>query len=221
MKEACLTLDFPVVSGNVSLYNETNGQAILPTPTIGAIGLLKQSSKAVGMGFVNDGDSIVVIGDAPENVRGHMGQSTYLREIEGREDGTPPPVDLNLEKRHGDFVRNQILGGVINACHDVSDGGLLVSVAEMALSGDKGCEISQPDNRLAPHIWAFGEDQARYIVTTKNVDHLISQAQAQAIPATVLGKVGGSDLSLASNGHVSLQDLRTSHESWMPDYMAD
>jgi len=221
MKEACLALDFPVVSGNVSLYNETNGQAILPTPTIGAIGLLKQSSKAIGMGFVDEGDSIVVIGDAPEDVRGHLGQSTYLREIEGREDGTPPPVDLNLERRHGDFVRNQILDGVINACHDISDGGLLVSVAEMALSGDKGCEISQSDSNLAPHAWAFGEDQARYVVTTKHVNQLLSQAQAQGISATTLGTVSGNNLSLTSNGDVSLQDLRTSHESWMPDYMAE
>jgi len=216
MKEACLALDFPVVSGNVSLYNETNGQAILPTPTIGAVGLLTQSSKAVGAGFVEDGDSIVVIGDG----RGHLGQSIYLREIEGREDGTPPPVDLNLERRHGDFVRRQILEGAVNACHDISDGGLLITVAEMALSGNRGCEINKPDNGLAAHAWAFGEDQARYVVTTKDPEHLIADAKAAGVPATHIGNVSGSDISLSSHGRLGIQDLRTLHESWLPDYMA-
>jgi len=216
MKEACLALDFPVVSGNVSLYNETNGQAILPTPTIGAVGLLKDSSKAIGMAFVDDGDSIVVIGDTA----GHWGQSLYLREIEGREEGTPPPVDLGKERRHGDFVRNHILQATINACHDISDGGLLPSVAEMALAGNKGCEITQPEGSPPTHAWAFGEDQARYIVTTKDPDRLLSSAQAEGIPAAVIGKVSGDGLSLASIGRIDLQKLRQSHENWLPAYMA-
>jgi phosphoribosylformylglycinamidine synthase subunit PurL len=217
MKEACLTLDFPVVSGNVSLYNETNGQAILPTPTIGAVGLLQDSSKAVGMGFVDDGDSIAVIGET----LGHMGQSVYLREIEGREDGTPPVVNLAIERRNGDFVRSRILEGSVNACHDVSDGGLLVSVAEMALAGAKGCNLSASDQPLALHGWAFGEDQARYIVTTNSPNQLVSEAAAEGIPATIIGTVGGDRIALSNNGEVDLSDLRDCHENWMPDYMAN
>ncbi len=215
IKEACLALDFPVVSGNVSLYNETNGTGILPTPTIGSVGLLDDSSKAIGMGFVDDGDSIVVIGDT----KGHFGQSMYLRVIENREEGTPPPVDLMAERRRGDFVREQILDGHINACHDVSEGGLLSTVAEMALAGDKGCEIEQADKSLATHAWCFGEDQARYIVTTKDAKRLVSKAHALDIPATVLGVVAGNQISLASNGAIDLNTLREQHENWLPTYM--
>jgi len=216
MSAACLALDFPVVSGNVSLYNETNGQAILPTPTIGAVGLLQDSDKATGIGFTRDGDSIVVIG----HTRGHLGRSIYLQVIAGQEAGAPPPVDLHAERRHGDFVRQQILTATITACHDLSDGGLLVALAEMALAGNRGCIVTPPGT-LPIHAWAFGEDQARYLVTTPNPDGLIEQAALANIPADNIGTVGGDCLILAGSGQIRLAELRERHESWMPRYMAD
>src|SRR5436190_3842485 len=134
MRQACLALDYPVVSGNVSLYNETSGNAILPTPVIGGVGLIAEAARAIDLALKADGNALIVIGETT----GHLGASLYLREIEGREDGAPPPVDLAAERRNGDFVRAMIAAGHVAACHDVSDGGLLVAIAEMAMAGDRG-----------------------------------------------------------------------------------
>src|SRR5579863_4785433 len=118
MRAACLALDYPVVSGNVSLYNETSGNAIWPTPVIGGVGLIADARRAVDLALKEDGDALILVGDTA----GHLGASLYLREIEGREAGAPPPVDLAAERRHGDFVRAMIEQGLVAACHDVSDG---------------------------------------------------------------------------------------------------
>src|SRR5438876_3241635 len=140
MRAACLALDYPVVSGNVSLYNETSGKAILPTPVIGGVGLIDDVSRCVGIGLDQPDLALVLIG----TTLGHLGASLYLREIEGREEGPPPPVDLAAERRNGDFVRGQIQAGRIGACHDLSDGGLLVALAEMAMAGGGGAEVVPP-----------------------------------------------------------------------------
>src|SRR5690606_21641102 len=137
MRWACLALDYPVVSGNVSLYNETNGQAILPTPVIGGVGLVEDVTRAVTIAFKGAGETILLIGET----KGHLGASIYLREIGGKEAGAPPPVDLEAERRNGDFVREQILAGRVTACHDLSDGGLLVAIAEMAMAGGVGATL--------------------------------------------------------------------------------
>ena len=128
--EACRALDFPVVSGNVSLYNETNGRAILPTPTIGGVGLLDDFRASATLAFKAEGEAILLVGET----QGWLGQSLYLREICGREEGAPPPVDLAAERRHGEFVRALIRDGLVTAVHDLSDGGLLVALAEMAMA---------------------------------------------------------------------------------------
>src|SRR6185503_13785665 len=137
MREACLALDYPVVSGNVSLYNETSGNAIWPAPVIGGVGLIADAGHAVDLALKQDGNALILIGET----RGHLGASLYLREIEGREDGAPPPVDLAAERANGDFVRGQILAGRAIACHDIGDGGLLVAIAEMAMAGGKGVRL--------------------------------------------------------------------------------
>src|SRR5580700_6570202 len=136
--EAARALDFPIVSGNVSLYNETNGNAILPTPTIGGVGLIDQFTKSMTIAFKAGGEAILLIGDT----RGWLGQSLYLRDICGREEGAPPPVDLAAERRHGDLVRALIRDGVATAVHDVSDGGLLIALAEMAMPSGIGAVLA-------------------------------------------------------------------------------
>ena len=215
IREACVALDFPVVSGNVSLYNETNGTGIPPTPTIGGVGLLKDAAKRVGAALPGDGQTLVLIGET----KGHLGQSIYLREIEGREAGSPPPVNLGVERRTGDFVRSLIETGQISACHDLSDGGLLVALAEMALSGDLGADIALPDGVHAT-AFLFGEDQGRYLVTTGNAAALVAAARDKGVPALVLGTCGGDQIAVKGHGEAALADLRRIHESWMPTYMA-
>jgi phosphoribosylformylglycinamidine synthase len=215
MREACLALDYPVVSGNVSLYNETNGSGILPTPAIGGVGLIADAAKSMSLGFKRAGETIMLIGET----RGHLGQSLYLREVLGREEGAPPPVDLAAERRNGDFVRAQILGGAVTACHDLSDGGLLVALAEMAMAGGIGAAVTVP-GPLPAHAFLFGEDQGRYALTAPQPDALLEAARQAGVPALILGKTGGDALTLSNGGAISVVELRRINEAWLPAYMA-
>jgi phosphoribosylformylglycinamidine synthase II len=217
MAEACKALDYPVVSGNVSLYNETNGKGVQPTPAIGGVGLIKDLGKRATIDFKDDGNFIVLIG----KTEGHLGASLYLREILGREDGAPPPVDLAAERKNGDFVRNCILAGDVRACHDVADGGILVAVAEMALAGGRGATLEVPANTLPLHAFFFGEDQARYVleVYPARLDAMVNAARSAGIPLSVIGKTGGQALTIGSEPPISLEELQTIHESWLPQYM--
>jgi phosphoribosylformylglycinamidine synthase subunit PurL len=212
MAAACIALDFPVVSGNVSLYNETEGRPILPTPAIGAVGVLEDAALAVGYGLTS-GLALVVIGET----RGELGRSLYLREILGREEGAPPTMDLAAERKNGDFVRAQILAGSVAACHDIADGGLLVAVAEMALAGDAGVELVANGDAA---YW-FGEDQARYILAVKDAAALLAAATAQNIPATQIGSsINGNKLTLPNAVAISLTQLRDAHEGFFPAWFA-
>ncbi|MCH7649558.1 MAG: phosphoribosylformylglycinamidine synthase II, partial [Nitrospinae bacterium] len=219
MREACEALDFPVVSGNVSFYNETGGNAVLPTPAIGGVGLLEDYDLAAGLAFEAEGETLVLIGET----RGHLGQSLYLREVEGREDGSPPPVDLAAEKRNGDFVRELIASAKVTACNDVADGGILVAVAAMALASTIGATIRVPEDGgdgVPAHAWLFGEDQGRYMVTTDDPDGLLAAAQKAGVPALPIGITGGEGLSLlGGEAETTLDALRKINESWLPDYM--
>ena len=215
---ACTALDFPVVSGNVSLYNETNGRAILPTPTIGGVGVLNDFTKSMSLGFENEGDAILLIGENPS----WLGQSLYLREICGREEGAPPPVDLEVEKRHGEFVRHLIAESQVTAVHDISDGGLLVALAEMAMAGKLGATlVAAPSDMPAQAFW-FGEDQARYVVTVKpgNMDAVVARATAAGVSVTKLGVVGGDVLAIEGERVVPVAKLTQAFEGWLPAYMA-
>ncbi|HAT35649.1 MAG TPA: phosphoribosylformylglycinamidine synthase subunit PurL, partial [Rhodospirillaceae bacterium] len=215
--EAGRALDFPVVSGNVSLYNETNGEAILPTPVIGGVGLIENLDRRAGLGFASEGDAIILIGETT----GWLGQSLYLREICDREDGAPPPVDLEIERKHGDFVRNMIETGRIAVCHDVSDGGLLVAVAEMAMASGIGAGLLPPSGDIPFHAWAFGEDQARYIVATNDPESILESAEKAQVPATQIGTTGGVALTAGPSVAISLAQLTECHQSWLPTYMAE
>jgi len=215
--EACRALDMPIVSGNVSLYNETNGAAIPPTPAIGAIGVLEDIGCMATLAFKQEGDEILLIGETA----GHLGQSLYAREIAGRTDGAPPPVDLAAERRNGDFVRHQILSGNVTAAHDVSDGGLLVAVAEMALAGNMGCALKIPAPANRRHAFLFGEDQARYVlsVSPEKADALIAAARSGNVPVLKLGTLGGKDIALEGYPMQTLAELCRAHENWFPAYM--
>ncbi len=214
MAAACEALDFPVVSGNVSLYNETEGRAILPTPAIGGLGVLDDVRLAVGIALPAWLD-IVLIGATA----GWLGQSLWLRELAGREDGAPPPVDLAVERANGDFVRTHILNGTIRACHDVSDGGLLVAVAEMAMASGVGARLSAHPRDIPGHAFWFGEDQARYVVAVSDHTSFTKLAEAAGIPAVRLGTSGGQDLTLPDGGTISVAAVRASHERFFPAFM--
>jgi phosphoribosylformylglycinamidine synthase subunit PurL len=214
--EACRAFDFPVVSGNVSLYNETNGRAILPTPTIGGVGLLDEFTKSMTLGFKADGEAILLVGETS----GWLGQSQYLREICSREEGAPPPVDLAVERRHGDFVRGLIREGLVTAVHDTSDGGLLVALAEMAMASGIGAVLENPTNVLAHGFW-FGEDQARYVLTAgaEDAKRIAARARETGVPLRTIGTTGGRVLAVANERPVVVAQLRDKFEAWLPDYM--
>ncbi|MBL4666077.1 MAG: phosphoribosylformylglycinamidine synthase subunit PurL, partial [Sneathiella sp.] len=219
MKEACLALDYPVVSGNVSLYNETNGTGIYPTPAIGGIGLLTQSDQMATVAFKNVGDVVLLVGETS----GDMGQSIYLKEIEGREEGAPPTVNLVTEKQNGDFVREAIHAGKITACHDLSDGGLLVAVAEMALAGNIGAtlDFAGLGSDLPLHTKCFAEDQARYIVTATSemAEKLLENAQTAKVPLQIIGTTVHNELNIGTELSISIEDIRKVYSNWLPDLM--
>ncbi|MEZ5748601.1 MAG: phosphoribosylformylglycinamidine synthase subunit PurL [Caenibius sp.] len=202
MGDACRALDYPIVSGNVSLYNESKatggGSAILPTPAIGGVGLMADHAKMVGIGFKNEGDAIWLLGGEGT----HLGQSLWLREVHGREAGPPPPVDLAEERERGNDVRWFIDMGKANAVHDISDGGLIVALAEMALAGNIGCSLTIPLDVAT----AFGEDQGRYLIAAP-VDEFLENA-------IQIGSVGGSTVA-----GVGLTALREASDSFFRDWM--
>ena len=206
--EAARALDFPVVSGNVSLYNETMGTGILPTPTIGGVGLLRDLSKMTTIKFKNAGDAILLVGGHGH----HMGQSIYLREIEGREEGAPPPVDLAKERKHGDFVRGLINTSQLTAVHDLSDGGLAVAVIEMALPTGFGASLDRLD-----HIQMFAEDQSRYVVTCSPESAAKIIATGNAIQIGLVSRE--AQLSIDGGFSISMAELKDAHEGWFPHYM--
>jgi phosphoribosylformylglycinamidine synthase len=205
------------VSGNVSLYNETNGRAILPTPSIGGVGLLADFSKSATMAFKAADELIVLLGET----KGWIGQSLYLREICGKEEGAPPQVDLMAERRTGDFVRGLIDEQSVTAVHDISDGGLVVAIAEMALAGNIGARLYGAPAFLTEHGFWFGEDQARYVVTItpENLPKIETMAAKAGVKLRQLGRTGGSRLTLPGEDPILVSTLQARHESWLPEFM--
>jgi phosphoribosylformylglycinamidine synthase subunit PurL len=216
--EAAKALDFPVVSGNVSLYNETNGRAILPTPTIGGVGLLDDFRKSASLAFKAAGELILLIGET----KGWLGQSMYLREIAGREEGAPPPVDLAVERRHGELVRALIGEGLVTAVHDVSDGGLLVAIAEMAMASGIGARLYGQPMGMASHAFWFGEDQARYVIAAKpsEAEAIVARCKAADIPVRRIGSTAGDALTLPGERPIPVTALSERFEGFLPAYMA-
>jgi phosphoribosylformylglycinamidine synthase len=167
--------------------------------------------------FRRPGQRLILIGATA----GHLGQSLYLRELFQREEGPPPPVDLAAERANGDFVRAQIASGKARTCHDLSDGGLFVALAEMAMAGSMGATIAPPPTSLSPHAWLFGEDQGRYLlaVAAEDADEILAAATAANVPAAAIGETGGPHLTVTGLCAISVDELRRRHEAWMPRYM--
>lgn len=216
--EACKALDFPVVSGNVSLYNETNGKAILPTPSIGGVGVIADFKKSASIAFKKEGEAILIVGETT----GWLGQSIWLREICAREEGAPPPVDLLEERENGDFVRALILDGAATAAHDLSDGGLLVALAEMAMASGIGAKLDAAPDDVPAHAYWFGEDQARYIVTVpaQAVDLVMARARKASVLVSRIGTTGGDAIAVEGQRALAVSDLNERSEGWLPGYMA-
>jgi phosphoribosylformylglycinamidine synthase II len=215
--EAARALDFPIVSGNVSLYNETMGVGIPPTPAIGGVGLVADVGKAASLSFKREGDAVLLIGGSPS----WLGRSAWLATILKREEGAPPPVDLSAERRNGEFVFSLIRGSKVGAAHDLSDGGLAVALAEMAIAGGIGVAIEPGAVEGPAHAFFFGEDQGRYVVTARpgDCEALLAEARRAGVPAARIGTTGGQALELAGEAPILIAALREAFESWFPDYM--
>ncbi|WP_446655090.1 phosphoribosylformylglycinamidine synthase subunit PurL [Blastomonas sp.] len=217
MGKACKALDMPIVSGNVSLYNETTGpdgvaRAILPTPAIGAIGLIEDLGQMMTLAFKAAGETIVVIGG---NGTAELGQSLWLDVLHGRREGAPPQVDLKGELESGGVIAALIAGGKVSAVHDISDGGLAVAVAEMALASGMGATLSAEGDA---GFW-FGEGQARYVVTTSDSAAVVAAAEVGGVRAQVIGTTGGDAVAFASGASVSVAELREANLAFFRDWM--
>ncbi len=218
MSQACLALDFPVVSGNVSFYNETNGLGIHPTPAVGGIGLVADVDKLATIALKNAGDVVILVGDE----HGHLGQSLYQRDVVGTAEGAPPPVNLDKERKNGDFVRGLIDQGRVKAVHDCADGGLYVAIAEMALAANLGADISIANSDLPAHARLFGEDQGRYVIAVApdDAESIHDEAVAAGISVARIGvTTENAALTVDAADAVQLEDLRNIHEGWLPNFM--
>ncbi|MEO1968023.1 MAG: phosphoribosylformylglycinamidine synthase subunit PurL [Sphingomonadaceae bacterium] len=235
MGEACRALDFPIVSGNVSLYNESKatggGSAILPTPAIGGVGLIEDSSKTVGIAFAGEAHRLLLIGADPDSVP-ELGCSSWLEICHDRKEGLPPKVNLDAERKHGEFVRQLIDQGLASAVHDVSDGGILVAVTEMALASGIGARLHTTafedyvDAEKLQHAWSlFAENQGRYVVSEPlGSDAVTTLAKKQGVGCCFIGWTGGDSVVIAPNceetiAEVSLDALREAHDSFFRDWM--
>ena len=212
--DAAKALDFPIVSGNVSLYNETMGVGIPPTPAIGGVGLVADVTKTASPSFKGESHDILLIGGVP----GWLGRSAWLAEIAGRDEGAPPPVDLAAERRNGEFVAGLIAAGRVTGVQDLSDGGLAVALAEMAMAGGVGATVALPGPETPVF---FGEDQGRYVATAAPAEThaILEEAASAGVAAVRIGATGGAALALGAARPIPLAELREAYESWLSSYM--
>ena len=218
MGDACRALDYPIVSGNVSLYNETNGIGIPPTPAIGGIGLIDDIATQATVALQDEGDVLIVVGETT----GHVGQSLYQELQTGEFNGAPPAVDLALERKHGDAIRTLITEGRLKAVHDTSDGGLLVAVAEMCLAGKIGAQLSDISGDIPAGSFWFGEDQGRYVVSVaaSDSDALLADLTAKGIAAYQIGVATGKEITIEGHGSLPLEQLSEEFEAYLPNLLA-
>jgi phosphoribosylformylglycinamidine synthase len=177
------------------------------------VGLLPDYRRRADFASLREGDTLLLVGES----HGAMGASLYLRECLGREDGAPPPVDLAAERRNGDFVRQLIRSGVIDVVHDLSDGGLALAAAEMALASEQGVRLEIDPVHAAATL--FGEDQARYLIAVADPSVVIEEASKWGVPISRVGKAAGDAFAADPLFSLPLATLRSAHEAWLPAYM--
>ncbi|MEM7778242.1 MAG: AIR synthase-related protein, partial [Pseudomonadota bacterium] len=192
---------------------------ILPTPAIGGVGIIPDIEKTADIGLKQDGSLLIAIG----REQGHLGQSLYQAHATGHQEGAPPPVDLAEEIKAGTLVRALIREQAVRSVHDVSDGGLLVAIAEMALAGNRGVHLYPYEGRLPAHAIWFGEDQGRYVVEVdpETASRTVERAKLLALPVRIVARTGGDTIVLPGEGQLSLVALREAHEAWFPELMQD
>ena len=216
ISQACKYLDFPVVSGNVSFYNETQNKAIAPTPTIGGVGLIKNLNKMMTKNLKEIGSHIIVVG----KTLGHLYQSEFFREVMNIREGPPPEINLFNEKNNGLIILSLISKELVNSVHDISSGGILVTLSEMCISGKIGAKIKIPHNKINSHEYLFGEDQSRYIieVSEKNKDEVANILEKNSVYYEIIGKTQKESLILDNEINMKLSDLEDLHSSWFRNY---
>ena len=215
--EASKYLDFPVVSGNVSFYNETKDKGIKPTPSIGGVGLIKNYENMVSMGLKNIGNIVLVIG----KTLGHLGQSIFAREILSEKKGPPPEVNLFNEKNNGLTVLKLINENLIESCHDVSLGGIMTALSKMCIKGKKGLKVNQLKGLVNKFEYFFGEDQARYLVEIQkeNLAKVLNILKENSVHYDELGLVMDKNIEFSDELKMSVDDLEKTYKNWLRKYM--
>ncbi|MDC0167835.1 phosphoribosylformylglycinamidine synthase subunit PurL [bacterium] len=217
ISEASKYLNFPVVSGNVSFYNETKDKSIKPTPTIGGIGLIKNYQNMRTMEFQNEENIVLVIG----KTEGHLDQSIFAKEILSEKKGPPPEINLFNEKNNGETILKLINNNLIESCHDISLGGILVAISKMCIKGKKGLKINPIRSLINKFEYFFGEDQGRYIIelTTKNLENVTKILKDNSVHYDELGIVDKTNLKFNSELNLTIDDLNYANKTWLKKYM--
>ncbi len=214
MGDACSKLNYPVISGNVSLYNETNGEGIYPTPAIGGVGLIRDLSNTMTIDLKNEGNVLCLIGES----NNHLGNSHYLSIIQNKEDGGTPSINLDDELKNGKFILDCVANKLLKSVHDVGEGGVLIAIAEMCISGMQGIKIDITKDFL--HGFFFGEDQARYLVevSQNKLEQIEVDASKSAVKIERIGEIGGTSISINSIGEIELSSLIDHHTKWFNEF---
>ena len=215
MSEACLALDYPVISGNVSLYNETNGVGIKPTPTIGGVGLIQDSNKSTTVSIKATGNLLLIIGET----KGHIHQSALCYDILHIKKGPPPSINLAEEKKNSFFVRDLINKKIALSVHDISDGGIALAIAEMCMSGKIGAKITTNLIDAERIKFLFGEDQARYVIEVKSADYdnIVKLAKEKEVSLLQIGSTKAENLTI-DDIKITVEDMLTLNNKWFHNY---
>ncbi len=216
--EASKYLNFPVVSGNVSFYNQTKDIAIKPTPSIGGIGLIKDYNKMITMNFKTINNIVLVIG----KTEGHLEQSIFAREILNDKNGPPPEINLFNEKNNGETILNLIKKNYIKSAHDVSVGGIITALAKMCIKGNKGIKLKKPKYLINQFEFLFGEDQGRYIIEVEknNFTKVKEILDKNSVHYDELGLIIEKDMIIDNKSKVTVDELISSNSNWLKDYMS-
>ncbi len=217
--EASKFLNFPVVSGNVSFYNETKDKGIKPTPSIGGVGLIKNYENMISMDLKKEGNIILVIG----KTEGHLDQSVFAREIFNEKKGPPPEINLFNEKNNGLAITKLVTKKLIESCHDISLGGILIAISKMCLKGNKGVKINKPKYLINTYEYLFSEDQGRYLIEVsknklKKVEELLDE---NSIHYEQLGYVIKEKIEFSEKSNISIDELKKGNKQWLKQYMVN